>query len=246
MSEKLIDLISGLRSELNYVYRQLALKKNALPEITANGSDNVIRCQTETVGAEAGDVCKVVEGSEIGGTYYPLAKPFDGSETTDDDFKTGIVLLGNSDNVDLKVYVLIGGVANVIKDSSSSSVVEGQKLYMPSTGGVKVTTDTTSELPLLESLSSADAGKREITVTFLSGGEGGGEGLVERGALCKVTSRIGTGIYAVDIYLDGRNEPATGSGTLQVLELNVLNDLDPGTWVVGTPVNVPVLNDEAI
>ena len=50
--------------------------------------------------------------------------------------------------------------------------------------------------------------------------------------LCKTTGAPTNGEYPVDLYENGKNEASTGTGTLEVLSLNLSEALPTGTWIV--------------
>lgn len=60
---------------------------------------------------------------------------------------------------------------------------------------------------------------------------------------CRITGG-GPGLWEVDIYANGKDQPSTDSGLLEVLDLNLSENVT-GEWVVGHASTVSVLNDEA-
>ena len=52
--------------------------------------------------------------------------------------------------------------------------------------------------------------------------------------------------YTADFHRDGKNEDATGSGSIEVLSLNLSETLPVGTWVIATlaAVSVEELEEE--
>lgn len=74
-------------------------------------------------------------------------------------------------------------------------------------------------------------------VVSLKGGGGGGDSTA---TLAKTTGAPTNGIYPVDLYANGKNETSTGSGILEVLNLNISEELPTGTWLIAHEVAVAV------
>jgi hypothetical protein len=62
---------------------------------------------------------------------------------------------------------------------------------------------------------------------------------------CKITGGNSTDGYTVTIYADGRSQPATGTGTLDVLELLWQDEIPVGTWVIGHESTVQITGEPA-
>lgn len=60
--------------------------------------------------------------------------------------------------------------------------------------------------------------------------------------VCRITGGSGP-LYGVEIYADGPGMPATGTGSLFVMQMLVLHQLAAGTWVVGCAANLTVLGE---
>ena len=58
--------------------------------------------------------------------------------------------------------------------------------------------------------------------------------------LCKITGGSTAAGYAVNIYGNGYDAAATGTGTLQVLDLAQSDDLSTGTRVIGHSCSVTI------
>ena len=59
---------------------------------------------------------------------------------------------------------------------------------------------------------------------------------------CRITGGAGP-VYAVNIYANGPGNPLTGTGTLFVMQMLVLNSLAVGTWVLGSEAELGVLGE---
>ena len=63
--------------------------------------------------------------------------------------------------------------------------------------------------------------------------------------LAKTTGSPTGGVYPVDLYKEKSSDPsdAVASGELEVLNLNIDETLDTGTWLVANPVQVTITGE---
>lgn len=71
---------------------------------------------------------------------------------------------------------------------------------------------------------------------------GGGAGAESQGGevapVCKITGNSNAPEYSVEVYANGKYSPATGTGTLYVLDISYCERLLVGTWVIGHQSNM--------
>lgn len=77
-------------------------------------------------------------------------------------------------------------------------------------------------------------GSKWAVIHFPAGGGGNGETAV----ICKITGNSNAPEYSVEIYANGKYSPATGTGTLYVLDISYCERLLVGTWVIGHQSNM--------
>ena len=84
----------------------------------------------------------------------------------------------------------------------------------------------------VQMISEDKEGKPMRKYMVVGGGTGG-----RPAVLAKITGHT-SGVYDVDLYANGKEELSTGSGTLEVLNLNIEETLTTGTWIVANPCQV--------
>jgi hypothetical protein len=85
--------------------------------------------------------------------------------------------------------------------------------------------------------SPAQGKKVQGRTTAEGGGDGGGSGEITNIInSANIPLRItggGPGNYTVGVYANGKDQPATGTGILQILQINFADIVSAGTWVIG-------------
>ena len=57
---------------------------------------------------------------------------------------------------------------------------------------------------------------------------------------CEITSHLGGGVYAVSLHANGKTQPPTGVGEIELLSVHIGEVLEAGDWVLGFPSTVRI------
>jgi hypothetical protein len=57
---------------------------------------------------------------------------------------------------------------------------------------------------------------------------------------CVTTDAPTDGVYPVNLHADGKNEPSTGTGEIELLSVHIGEELPTGTWILGFEATVIV------
>jgi len=81
-------------------------------------------------------------------------------------------------------------------------------------------------------------GKGRRAIIQVTPGRSGGSSSSSGSFPALTTGAPTAGAYPVNLYANGKNEAATGTGTAEVLNLSISETLPTGTWIVCHPTTV--------
>jgi hypothetical protein len=116
------------------------------------------------------------------------------------------------------------------------------------TKAIKATASTVTAIQKAAKLRtdvSGGAKERRNTVKASNGSSTNIGGDISSGYPCKITGAMTGGAWPVAVYKEGKSNPSTGTGKLQVLQLHISSDIPVGTWLMGFDTTLVNYNSEA-
>lgn len=215
------ERIRKLETDVRGIRRSEKIGRNSF-NLGRKKTDQEILWYKAESNVEKYDVVKIVDGGVSKWDY----------DTDGEDNVGGVALITATTGNTVKVKT--SGICYAKVSSTSGIVTFGD--YLKPVDGSLIKTENSSVFKALESLSDLI----EINLIKVKIGSSGGGGITVSPILAKTTGDPTNGEYPCDFYADGKHEASTGSGTCEVLMLNMSEDLTTGTWIVCHPTTVQI------
>lgn len=218
----MLKRIRKLETDVSSVRRSEKFGRNISNASKEKTEEEIFWYSTES-NIEKYDVVKIVDDGVSKWDY----------ETDGEDNIGGIALF--SALAEKQIKIKTSGICYAKVSSSSEEITLGD--YLSPEEGSFVKTESSTIFRALESISNPS----EINLVKVKiGSSGGGGESSPQPIIAKTTGVPTNGEYPVDFYANGKHEDSTGSGTCEVLMLNMSESLPTGTWIVCHPTATSV------